>query len=141
MRVAGYFQTDRTQYRVGEPIGVTIFVRNEDDRDLYLFVPRGRADGLRINVKAGEGFQLKGMGEEPEPGLVGEKRLSPGATYSQQFPLSEWLLISEPGDFVVECSIDVEVADMSIREQNEQRRSETVTVSTDLSFTVLPAGG
>ena len=141
MRVAAFFQTDRTEYRVGEPIWVTLFIRNEGAHDIYLFVPRGRADGLQIRVKEGDGFQLKDLREEPEPGLVGEKKLLPGATYSQQFPLSEWLVINESGEFVVECSIDVETSNMSLREQNEQRAASTMTVSTDLSFTVLPGAG
>jgi hypothetical protein len=141
MRVEASFQTDRTEYRLGEPIVVTLSVKNVGDQDIYIFVPRGRAYGLQINVKKGRGFHLKGLEEEPEPGLVGENKLQPGATYSQQFPLGDWLIVDEPGEFTVECSIEIEVSNISLREKNEQRVVTTTTAATDLHFTVLPRAG
>lgn len=135
MGVAAFFQTDRTEHRLGEPISVTLSIKNENDHDIYLFVPRGRAGGLQIKIKQGKG-QVKDLLEEPEPGLVAEQKLAPGDTYSQQFPLGEWLIINEPGNFIVECSIEIETSNMSLRE-NERRATDTISVSTELHFTVL----
>ncbi|MCZ7398029.1 MAG: hypothetical protein O8C59_05965 [Candidatus Methanoperedens sp.] len=81
MGLKGFFKADREEYHLSEPILVTLVIKNETDHEIYLFVPRGRADGIRITVKEGKNFQIKGMREEPEVGLVPEERLLSGEIY------------------------------------------------------------
>src|SRR5690242_12925117 len=53
MGLAGGFRIDRPSYRLGEPIDLTLALRNAGTDDLYVFVPHGRADGVEITVEAG----------------------------------------------------------------------------------------
>lgn len=137
MGLQGFFQAEQEGLRLGEPFHVTLFINNETDHDAYVLVPRGRADGVRITVKEGLNFQIKDMREEPEPGVVAEVKLSPGDTYSQQFPLSDWLIIKEAGSYTVECAIEIETYGASIRQKDVDRVTTKVPISTELHFTVL----
>ena len=138
MGLQGYFQAEKKGLRLGEPFSVTFFIKNETDHDAYVLVPRGRADGVRITVKEGKNCQIKDMREEPEPGVVAEVKLSPGDTYSQQFPLSDWLIIKEPGSYTVECAIEIETCDASIRQKDVDSVATKIPFSTELHFTVRP---
>jgi len=137
MGIGGFFKAERKEYHLGEPIWITLIILNETEHDAYLFVPQGRADGIRIAVKEGGYFQIADMSKEPEVGLVSEKRLPKGGIYSQRYLLTQWLYLKEPGDYTVECAIRIESYNVSIREHNACRVATNVDVSTDIHFTIL----
>lgn len=91
-------------------------MRNEGDADAFLFVPTGRAEGLELEVLEGTDYSLSGLENEPDAGLVGERRLAQGEAYRQEFPLSSWLRLGAPGRYVVDCRIRVQVSDRSVRD-------------------------
>jgi len=138
MGLKGFFKADREEYHLSEPILVTLVIKNETDHEIYLFVPRGRADGIRITVKEGKNFQIKGMREEPEVGLVPEERLLSGEIYRQQYQLTRWLTLKEPGYYRVECGIEIESYNVSISQKNLDRVATKVAISTDIHFNILP---
>lgn len=141
MDIVGYIEAGRREYRLGEPISVTLFIKNRGDKPAYLFVPRGRADGIRVRVKEGEGLRLKDMTEEPEPGLVQETKVAPGGTYSQEYPLGRWLVLDKPGSYTVECEVEVEGSDASLRDTGGKRMSLRTTIRSDVHFVVLGKAG
>ena len=116
LHLRGRFEPERQHVRLGEPFSIELVLRNDGNRDAFVFVPHGRADGLAIAVLEGGAHELSGLEREPEAGLVGQKRLPPGGTYRQEFPLSSWLALNEPGSYVLECRISVEAADKGIGE-------------------------
>ncbi|MBZ0303812.1 MAG: hypothetical protein K8J31_28990 [Anaerolineae bacterium] len=113
-------------------------ITNESDDEVYFFLPRGRADGVQFRVQQAGGFEIKAMTEEPEPGLVGEQKLSPGSQFSQRYLLTEWLRFKEPGDYTVECAIELELYNASLRQKDVERTAAHVAISTPLHFTILP---
>jgi hypothetical protein len=139
MEIVGYFESSRPEFQLGESVSVTLFVRNQGKETAYLLVPRGRADGIRIQVKEGTGFQLSDMTQEPEPGLVPETKVSSGETYSQEFPLSKWLVLGKPGPYTLECAVDVKTSDKSLRDSDQNRVSLRTTIQSDVHFVVLAA--
>src|SRR5438132_5022791 len=140
MNFQGLFELDRDKYRLGEPFWVTLVIQNLGDQNGFLFVPRARADGLQIIVKQGHGIHVKDLSQESEGGLVPEQKLPPNGTLRQRYQLSEWLIITEPGDYAVECAIEVEVYSTSLHEDDANRVATRVHVSNDLRFTILPTG-
>jgi hypothetical protein len=134
----GFFQAEKTELQLAEPFSVRLFLRNETDRDLYVLVPTGRADGIQISVKVGANVQVKDMMAEPEPGVVAEVKLSPGDSTSRQFPLSDWLIIKEPGSCTLECAVEIEAREASGQAKAEDHLTSIVAISTELNFTFRP---
>jgi hypothetical protein len=138
--IVGYFQADRQEYQLGQPISVTLYIKNQGHEVAYLWVAKGRDRGIRIEVEQGHSFEMKGMLQEPESGLLPEIRIAPGETVRQEFLLSKWLTLREPGSYVVECSIPIEVANRSLRDSGGKRTSKHVTVRSKLRLTVTAKG-
>jgi hypothetical protein len=139
LALKGSFELDRERYLVGEPIGVTLRIENCSERPAFLLVPRGRANGIEIKVVQGNKFELRDLLQEPEPGLLAETKISGGETFRQKYPLSEWLLLKEPGDYSIECTVTIEVSDKSMRNDSGGvvRIVETFTVSTQIPLTIF----
>lgn len=137
MGLKGFFTANREKYYLGDPVSITLVIQNETNKEVYLFVPRGRMDGIQITVKEGSNVQIKDMREEPEPGLVPEQELPPGETYRQQYLLTQWVLFKEPGHYTVECAIQIESYTVSLRQKNVGHISINVAISTDLRFTIV----
>jgi hypothetical protein len=136
----GFFQADRPSFVAGEPISATLVLRNDSRRDLYVFVPRGRAEGIELTVVEGPA-EIKDMRQEPEPGLVGETRIGPGETYRQPFMLSDWLDVRQPGTVRVVCRIVLAAYSSSLRDAASPRLAESVEIATVIGFAVLPGAG
>ncbi len=137
----GSFRTDRAEYRLGEPIWMTLELRNGADRDAYVFLPRGRADGIGVTVKngrAGRDYEVGGLEREPEAGLVGEVRLEPGGSVTQRYLLTEWITFKKPGSYVVGCSAEIEAYPRSLREPDPERPVKRVIVSAEIPVTIGP---
>ncbi len=141
MDIKGFFKAGREKYYLGEPIGVTLFIKNETDNDVYLFVPQGRDNGLRITVKEGKNFQISSLRDEPEVGLVPKVKLPVGGVYTQQYPLTQWLRFKEPDHYVVECALEVESYNVSLQQKKENRVVTLITISTNLHFSILSQTG
>jgi hypothetical protein len=120
---------------------VTLFIKNETGKEVYIFVTRGRADGIRIAVKEGKGFEIRDLRDEPDVGLTPEVKLFHGETHTQRYPLSQWLLLKEPGYYTVECAIQIESYNLSLRQNNEDRLPTNVIISTFLYLRILPRAG
>ena len=138
MSVTGTFRLDRPAYRVDDPIPLTLALYNDSPRDVFVFLPRARADGVRVRVLDGQGLAVASLAHEPEPGLVGELRLGPQSRHEASFALDEWLERRGPGSYRLECSIEVEVADRSIRDRDQERGASRVEVVTELELVLLP---
>jgi hypothetical protein len=138
MDLEGFFRVDQNRYHLGDPIKTTLVLQNKGDSAAYLFVPRGRMDGIQISVKNEDGFRIKDMREEPDVGLVPEKRLPSGETYTQEYLLTQWLTFEEPGDYTVELAIEVETYNSSLHQQNQERVANSISISTDIPLTILP---
>jgi len=138
MVITGHFELDQKQFHLGETLWVTLVIQNESDQAVFLFVARGRDHGLQITVKQGGGAHLQDLSREPEVGLVPEQRLSPHETFRQRYQLSQWLSFTEPGDYTVECAIEVEAYNASLHQDTVNRVATKVLISTDLRFTILP---
>ena len=142
MNVRGTFELEPGTVAVGEHVDVGLVLRNDGDGDVYVFVPHGRADGLRVRVLDGEGARVRGLESEPEPGLVGEKKLGPSETYRHVFPLGDWLTFERPGRFVLECAVELELFDRSLREGSPRNRELLeVTETLELQVREHAAGG
>ena len=139
MELEGLFQTDRATYRLGEPIGVTLVLRNAGPRLLYVFVPRGRAEGVEVTVLEGPAA-IRDMDQEPEPGLVGETRIDPGESYRQPYVLSNWLEVQQPGALRIACRVVLTVRATSLRHAISPRAVKAVEIASAIDFFVLPSG-
>ena len=137
MSLKGFFTADRREYYLGDPIWVTLAIRNETDNEVHLFVPRGRVNGIQIAVKEGNDVQIKGMTDEPEPGLVSETKVPPGETYRQPYLLTQWLLFKKPGHYTIECTLEIEWYTVSLRQKNVNRVGTNVSISTEFHLTIL----
>lgn len=137
MDIVGHAESAKQQYHLGEPVLVTLFVKNAGKEAAFLFVPTGRAGGIKIEAKKGAKFEVKDMLHEPDQGLQPERRVLPGEMLQVQIPVGEWLVISEPGDYVVECTIPIDVSDKSLREGSAQRSSKHATIRSTIRFTVV----
>jgi hypothetical protein len=111
--LTGRFTVDAPEHRPGEPLELTLELRNAGDADVFVFVPHGRADGVRVEVLDGPARALD-LTREPEPGLVGETRLGPGATHRKAYPLDEWVVFEAPGRCSFACSIELETRAASL---------------------------
>jgi hypothetical protein len=140
MGLDGFFQADRPSFVAGEPISVTLVLHNDARRDLYVFVPRERAEGVEITVVEGL-VEIKDMRHEPESGLIGETRIRPGETYRQPFMLSDWLNVRQPGAVRVVCRILLAAYPSSLRDAATPRLAESVEIATVIGFAVLPGPG
>jgi hypothetical protein len=105
--LTGRFTVAAPQHRIGDPLGLTLELRNDGDADVFVFVPHGRADGVQIEVLDGPARALD-LTNEPEPGLVGQTRLAPGETHSKTYPLGDWVAFDAPGRCSLACSIELE---------------------------------
>jgi hypothetical protein len=114
--IRGWFEPERLDVRLDQPFSTELVVHNDGDRDEFVFVPTGRAQGLEIDVLEGGDYAVTGLENEPDVGLVGERRLAPGDSYRQELPLSRWLRLGAAGRYVVECGIPVQVSDRSVRD-------------------------
>ena len=137
MSLNGTFRLERASYGIDEPIPLKLELSNDGTRDLFVFVPRGRGDGVRIKVLDGDRLAVASLDHEPEPGLVGELRLGPGRRHAWTFPLHKWLGRRTPGSYRLECSIAVEVADRSVRERDREPKARRVEVVTELELNLV----
>ena len=143
----GSISTDRVQFGLGQPIWVTLELHNESAVNMYVFVPTGRAQGFRFEIRGGQpgtDYELTGLESEPEPGLVGETRIEPGGSFQQLYPLTQWVTFKRPGTYVAECEIDIEVHMQSLREQSPGLPSSTTTIASKVPLTIVSsveAGG
>jgi hypothetical protein len=115
MTVTGSFRLERPAVRLGEPIALVLRVCNPSDRDAFVYVPHGRADGVRIRVLSGAGLRPASLEREPEPGLVGELRLAPGDCHEAAFPLHEWIDVDAAGAYTLECALDLETTEQAVQ--------------------------
>lgn len=137
MEMNGSFKVDRSEFRRGEPVTVTLVLVNPTDRDLYLFVPRGPSSGLHLEVRQGGHRHVPDLTTEPEAGLIPEVRLSAGGAHRQVYLLTQWLRFEEPGACTVECTADIKVNEGSIRHRDGAGRSRIVPISTTLHLLVV----
>lgn len=138
MNLEGFFQTDKQKYSLEEPIWVTLVVQNNDDSEAYLFVARGRADGIRVTLKEEQGFRIKGMNEEPDVGLIPEKKLLAGEAYTQKYLLTQWLIFNEPGSYTVECAIEIEAYNVSLHQKNLERVAKSISIANNIHLVIEP---
>ena len=138
MSLTGHFELTRKHYQLRDPIWATLVINNDGDHDLFLFVSRARDSGIKIAVIQGIGVKLHDHSKEPEAGLVSEYKLSPSETFKQQYELSQWLTVTEAGDLVVECAIDIEAYNTSLHQDTVTRLAGEFHISTRLHFTMLP---
>ena len=139
----GAFEADRERYRMGDPIVLTLELRNDGDRDLYLFVPRGRADGVTFEVIGGfesNGYVVTGLEGEPEAGLTGETTLAPGSAIRQRYPLSDWLAFKRPGSYVIRVEAEVTVASSGLGRTDIEHRTGQSTITTEIVLEIEAAG-
>lgn len=135
----GSFTPERHEYRLGEPIWITLAVSNAEDSDVFVFLPQGRANGVALRVEGGvegEDYLIKGLESEPEAGLVGKSRLEPGGSISARYALTDWITFNEPGSYTVECSVEIEAATASLREPDREREDATAQISTSIPLTI-----
>lgn len=138
MSIVGHVEADKQSYKLGQPIPVTLSIKNEGKATAYLFVPTGRSGGIHIEVKQGEKVEVKDLLNEPEPGLQPEIRIAPGETLTRELFITEYLSFGEPGSYIVECAIPIEVSDQSLRLADEKRVSNETIVRSSVRFTIVP---
>jgi hypothetical protein len=136
MDIVGHIEAAKSEYGLNEPISVTAFITNASSDTLHILVPRGRAGGIQIEVKQGDKAQVKDMLQEPEPGLETERKIAPGETFRQEFVISDWLILKQPGTHVVACTIPIEVSRETLRAGEANRSSKRVTIQSDIRFNV-----
>ena len=140
MDIVGTIQAAKQTYQLGEPITLTLVLENRDSDPTYLFVPKGRAGGIEIEVKQGNNFQIKNMLNEAEPGLQAELKLGAGETLRQQISLSDWLIVREPGSYIVAVTIPIEAGKKSLREDDAKGASRAVSIQASVHFTIVAKG-
>lgn len=137
----GSIGANRAEYRLGEPIWVALELANGGDRDAYVFLPRGRADGVRVSVRnaeAGRDYDVAGLGNQAEAGLVGELSIEPGGSVTQEYLLTEWIKFKVPGTYIVRCEVEIEAYATSLRQPDSERHAEVVPVSAEIRLTIGP---
>jgi len=99
------FVPDRDVYRPGEPVKVTLRIRNVGERAVA-FQVGGRNRGRRDNQFAFAAV----LGVNPVPdvgdpthfgGLSVRRRLAPGETFEKEVPLRNWFALRERGHYTV----------------------------------------
>src|SRR5215469_9928538 len=138
MDIVGHIESAQREFELGEPVSVILSIRNHGKEQAFLLVPTGRAGGIQFEVKEGTKFVLLDMSREPEPGLQAERRIAPSETLTIPVPLSNSLIIQEPGIYVVECTIPIDVSNKSLRDSGVGRSSKQVTIRSSVRFTVVP---
>jgi hypothetical protein len=115
-------------------------LKNETDRKVYVFIPRGRADGIRISLPPGQAAELKSLNEEAEPGLVAETEIGAGETVRTSYPLTDWLILRAAGNYRIEAACTFDAYNASLRDKDSSKRIATpVEVKGEVVVTVLPA--
>jgi hypothetical protein len=138
--VTGSFHLDAGPHRIGDPIPLVFRVCDTGADPIFVFVPRGRADGVRITPVAGDAIELATLEREPEPGLVGELRLEPGECHEQSYPLGQWIERGSPGTHRLECTIELEVAEQSIRASDARETPRRIAFTETVELTLQEAG-
>ena len=99
------FVPDRAVYRPGQPVKVTLRIRNVGERAVA-FQVGGRNRGPRDNQFAFAAF----LGASPVPdvgdpthfgGLSVRRRLAPGETFEKEVALRDWFALRERGSYTV----------------------------------------
>lgn len=139
-KIDGAFKTDRNEYYLGDSIWINLSLTNISDKDVFVFIPTGRVQGLDIHVKENEGYETKSLVQEPDTGLIPELKLAPLESYVQQYLLSKWLKFKKAGNYTIECSIPIELADFSIRDKLTNRKLSSKTVFSVLNLRISTKG-
>ena len=138
--VSGSFHLDAGPHRIGDPIPLVFRVCDTGADPIFVFVPRGRAGGVRISPVSGDGLELSTLEREPEPGLVGELRLEPGECHEQSYALGDWIDRGTPGTHRLECTIELEVAQESIRDSDARETPRRIAFTETVELTLQGAG-
>jgi hypothetical protein len=138
--VTGSFHLDAGPHRIGDPIPLVFRVCDTGSDPIFVFVPTGRADGVRITPVSDYALELATMEREPEPGLVGELRLEPGECHEQSYALGDWIDRGAPGTHRLECTIELEVAQESIRAPDTRETPRRVAFTETVELTLQEAG-
>jgi hypothetical protein len=126
-------------HHLGSPIWVALELTNSSRADVYTFLPRGRADGIDIEVKSGRrgvDYIVKDLTEEPEGGLVAETRIGAGDSLVQHYRLTDWIAFQQPGVYVIRLSAAMDANAESIRIRPDPR-SNRVLIEGDMTLVIL----
>jgi hypothetical protein len=126
-------------HHLGSPIWVALELTNSSRTDVYTFLPRGRADGIDIDVKSGRAgvdYVVKDLTEEPEGGLVAETRIRAGESLVQQYRLTDWVAFQQPGVYVIRLSVALDANATSLRIRPGPR-SNRVLIEGDITLVIL----
>jgi hypothetical protein len=93
-----------------------------------------------VTILEGSGLEFKGMETEPEPGLSPEWKLASGEEITKKYPLDEWLRISLPGSYRLECMATVEWSDTSLRVRDLGRDPRVATISSVITLEISRVG-
>jgi hypothetical protein len=137
MDIEGAFLADQQEIHIGDPVSVTLVVKNKNSEPIYMLIPRARANGLQIEVKPLTGVRIQDMTNEPDVGLLAENELRPGATYRQRFIVSQWVQFTRPGQYSIKYKIDVEAYRASLKERNQGAMPVNIPISTEVNLEVL----
>jgi hypothetical protein len=137
MSLIGFFQIEHQINRLGESIRLEMVLENTTDRKVYVFIPRGRAEGIQITMLQGPMATLRDLRDEAEPGLVAETEIGAGETHRKSYFLTDWLIVQRPGDYRVECACTLDAYGSSLRDRDIKRVAKSVKIKTEIKFTVL----
>ena len=138
--VSGSFHLDAGPHRIGDPIPLVFRVCDTGVDPIFVFVPRGRAGGVRISPVSDDGLELATLEREPEPGLVGELRLEPGECHEQSYALGDWIDRGTPGTHRLECTIELEVSQESVRVSGARETPRRIAFTETVELTLQGAG-
>jgi len=77
------------------------------------------------------------MREEPDAGLVPEKKLPAREEYRQRYLLTQWLRFMQVGRYSVRCTAEVQAYNASLRDTGINRVGQNIAISSVLTLTIL----
>src|SRR5688572_11674175 len=131
------FKTDQEKYQIGDPIWLKISIENVSQGPLYIFVPDGKANEIEFKVLNTETYKIIDTAEDRTVELIGEKKLDPGNSYSQQYLLNQWLIFEKAGSYSVECKIPIEYSNTSIRQKKSNREVNSITFTSIADISIV----
>lgn len=133
----GCFTAESPTVSLGDPIWIKLTVTNTSRSSISLSLPHGRADGIALSVISGANYELLGMENDPEPGLVGDHTLLPGESCSKRYLISQWLTLRSRMTYEIECTIRLQVREMDTDAAASDPMSTIVDVSTTITIAIV----
>jgi hypothetical protein len=136
---------DKREIMVGEPISLSLVVRNLSDNDLQTIQGGdyrnrlGRPDSYAVTAVGPSGHAVPVLDAGPTMGgIEGLQKIPAKGTWTRRLFMPRWMKLTQVGEYTINCKTTLKISKASGDDWQPDERTTDVAVEATMRLTVVP---